>query len=511
MAAKTGKKKALALFHWSLKRDFTDFHAKPKTKSKKDAIGYLFILGAGAKDKDLKKELPSGIPSWQEEALKGPSFFGASDEGPVCVVRLKEARVSGQDFGYHDGSSYGHSRDRLGSLVPRLESSKVFSWQIQYLGEDKEEALGALVGLGVGSYRYLDAIAAKKPDNFLSFHLIGFEKSTIEAAKTLALSVNISRHLVNTPANLLNPETYAKEVKELFSGMKGVTVEVWAGARLKKEKMGLMLAVGQASATPSRMVHIKYRPAGAKNKPIAFVGKGITFDSGGLDIKPAASMRLMKKDMGGSASVVGLSYWAIHSKLSLNLDFYLALAENAVDERAFRPGDVLTSRSGVKVEVHNTDAEGRLVLADTLDVAATQKGKNAPSLIVDIATLTGAARVAVGTGIGALFSTKTGDGERVARAGQKRGDHVWPLPLYAGYEKKLKTAFADVNHCAPSGFGGAITAALFLKRFALDVPFVHLDVMGWADKGGVYREAGGNGQVVQCLAGFLESEVAKGG
>lgn len=495
-----------SLFGWNLSGALDRSLRHPP---KKGVVGIVLVLGSRSSESMLKDYLPDGIPSWQKPQSKKQTLFsGYYARGELLILRLKSLKPMDQDFGLHEQSAYSLARQQVGTLTSKMESMLTRHWQVTYIGDDDEEALGLLVGIGLSDYSYLSSIGSSGKAG-LQYILSGFDRSLIDRAKALSLGTNIARHLVNTPANKLNPETYAKEIRNLFGSFQGTTVEVWHEARLKKEKMELMLAVGQASATSSKMVRIRYRPKGVKGQPIAFVGKGITFDSGGLDLKPPASMRLMKKDMGGSASVVGLAHWAISSKVKLNLDFYCALAENAVNEHAFRPGDVLTARNGLRVEIHNTDAEGRLVLADTLDVAVKESGKNAPRMVIDVATLTGAARGAVGTSIGALFSTKTSFGERVARSGQERGDHVWPLPLYSPYASKLKSSFGDINHCAAGGYGGAITAALFLKMFVGDVPWVHLDIMAWSEKGGVFKEAGGNGQMVQCLAAFLEAEEKK--
>ena len=241
----------------------------------------------------------------------------------------------------------------------------------------------------------------KTPHLYLQKHSGTITAKEIHQASAIGLSVNITRHLVNMPACELNPKTYTTIVRSLFRGKKDTHVEVWEEGQLKKEKMGLLLGVGQGAKHKPCLIHIKYRPTGARGKPMAFVGKGITFDTGGLDLKNASGMRLMKKDMGGSAAVTGLAHWAAFSGIKKNLDFYLAIAENATSHQAMRPGDVLTARNQMTVEIHNTDAEGRLALGDALDVAITRKEK--PCYVVDIATLTGAVKVGLGSKVGGLF------------------------------------------------------------------------------------------------------------
>jgi leucyl aminopeptidase len=254
-------------------------------------------------------------------------------------------------------------------------------------------------------------------------------------------------------------------------------------------------------------VHLRYRPAKkSKRKPLAFVGKGITFDTGGLDIKPSSGMRLMKKDMGGAASVIATALWVAESAYEHPCDFYLALAENAVDAEAFRPSDVFTARNGLRVEIDNTDAEGRLVLADGLDVAVTQKGADEPECVIDVATLTGAIKVGLGAEIAGLFSNDDELANALTRAGHRAGDLNWRMPLYDKYFASLSSPFADFKNSG-EGFGGAITAALFLQKFVRAKKWAHLDVCAWTDKAqGALQATGGSGQPVQCLIEFLESQ-----
>ena len=331
-----------------------------------------------------------------------------------------------------------------------------------------------------------------------------------ESLKTIAKeakAINIARHLVNLPPNILNPETYATEVESTFKNQ-GLSVEVWKDERLKKENMNLLRAVGQGSEFSPRLVHLKYRPKfqndKIKAKPIAFVGKGITFDTGGLDIKPANGMRLMKKDMGGSAAILGLCYWASATEYAYPLDFYLSIAENSVDEKAFRPSDVIVARSGASVEIHNTDAEGRLVLADALDVAIKQQGPNEPLLVINVATLTGAIKVGLGTEVAGLFCNHDLLSDMLFESGREQNDLCWPMPLFQSYRNQLRSQFADMSNCSDSGYGGAISAALFLESFIGDKPWAHLDIYAWREGiSGAFSESGGSGQSVLMLSNFL--------
>jgi len=360
----------------------------------------------------------------------------------------------------------------------------------------------------MSQYTYRPRTSKLEPE--LSFTSNGRPVSAgvLKQAAALGRSVNFARHLVNLPPNDLNPPAYADAIKKLFAKSKTVSVEVWDEKRLKKEKLELMLAVGQGSATPPRLVKLRYRPTGAKGSKdprIVFVGKGITFDSGGLDIKPSAAMRLMKKDMGGSASVLGLAYWLESSGIKDNVDFYLALAENAIGSRSFRPGDIYTTRKGLSIEIDNTDAEGRLVLADALTIALEDCE---PEYLIDLATLTGAGKVALGTELASLFATDDAFLKELLKSAQETEDLSWPMPLWEKYDSMYKSSFADWANSGAGGFGGAITAALFLKKFVdpSKVKWAHYDIYGWKDGAdGPFSDKGGNAQCVQALAHWLEN------
>ncbi|MFN9068629.1 MAG: leucyl aminopeptidase family protein, partial [Bdellovibrionales bacterium] len=255
------------------------------------------------------------------------------------------------------------------------------------------------------------------------------------------------------------------------------------------------------SPDAAQLVHIAYRPKNkSTKKPIAIVGKGVTFDTGGLDLKPAQAMRLMKKDMGGAASVMALAYWADLAQYEHPVDFYLALAENAVDGHSMRPGDVYRSRAGHLVEIDNTDAEGRLVLADALDVAAESQ----PEVIINLATLTGACRVALGVELAGLFCNDDDLAQELAEAGQQSGDPNWRLPLVERYFSSYSSPVADFKNSGES-FGGAILAALFLQKFVKNIKWAHLDMYSWTDRtNGIFQSPGGNAQSVQALIHWLE-------
>lgn len=394
-------------------------------------------------------------------------------------------------------------RDSMGAMLSQLERLDVEFAEID-CSVGKNDLPWLVMGLELALYRFKRVFKGDKGKIRFLLKQNGRRlsaKETLDAA-LLGHAVNVSRHLVNLPPNELNPVSYADFAQNFLRGLKALKVEIWDEKRLAQEGMGLHLGVGQGSITPPRLVRISYRPPGGGKNPIAFVGKGITFDTGGLDIKPSSGMRLMKKDMGGSASVLALVYWAARSGLKVSIDAYLALAENAVSSKSFRPSDVLTARNGMTVEIHNTDAEGRLVLADALDVAVTAKDK--PRFVIDVATLTGAIKVALGAHLAGLFANNTKLSQALHQAGQEVGDFSWIMPLYQRYRSATNSNFADMVN-AVDGFGGAITAALFLEKFVKDVPWAHLDVYQWKDSAeGAWLESGGSGQAVASLGHWLK-------
>tara|TARA_B100000749_G_C18450126_1_gene476028 strand:+ start:23525 stop:25072 length:1548 start_codon:yes stop_codon:yes gene_type:complete len=398
--------------------------------------------------------------------------------------------------------AYGACRDALGTAMGMAQNESSDSIQVLFVDTPQDSLHGGLVGIDIASYRFRKVISgdSKNKKLILLKNKGEVTKREIDDASAVAVGVNLARHLVNLPPNVLKPAAYAQSIKSLFQGVAGVKVDVWDKPRLKKENCNLLLAVGEASSSGPCLVHLRYRPKGSSSKkPVAFVGKGITFDSGGLDIKPSQAMRLMKKDMGGSAALVGLAHSCIQSGLKTPMDFYFCLAENAVDDHAFRPSDVYISRSGISVEIDNTDAEGRLVMADGLDVAVSAKGKEAPSVVIDVSTLTGAIKVGLGADIGGLFSDNDKLANQLFDSGLFRSDRVWRMPLFDPYNSSLRSDVADTVNSA-SGFGGAITAALFLRKFTRGIPWAHFDIYAWSDSSsGALLEKGGSGQAVQCL------------
>lgn len=294
------------------------------------------------------------------------------------------------------------------------------------------------------------------------------------AAEGIADGVILARDLVNEPANVLGPVEFAKKAEEL--GKLGVEVEVLGEKEMKKLKMAALLGVAQGSVRPPRLAVMRWNGGKKGTAPVALVGKGVVFDTGGISIKPAGGMEEMKGDMGGAAAVVGAMHAIAARKAKSNVVGVIGLVENMPDGNAQRPGDIVTAMSGTTIEILNTDAEGRLVLADALWY--TQK-KYKPAIMIDLATLTGAVLVALGNLNAGLFSNNDELADNLLAAGKASGEPVWRLPLSPGYDKIIDTPNADVKNTG-GRWAGSITAAQFLQRFANDVPWAHLDIAGTA-------------------------------
>jgi leucyl aminopeptidase len=468
----------------------------------------LIYCGSDLASDQCLSLVKDAVPAWQTRAVnfdEGELFVLSGQQRPAVVMRAKAlTEAQKRDGGLLAPSPYGQARDLVGRAVTEARKLKAQKINVRFESCQDREILGALVGLELAAYSYKQSVAAQPA----ALPTLGLSvKADIkDEAQAIAMGTNVARHLVNSPPNLLTPQTFANGISELFADVPGLSIDVWDEARLQKENMGLLLGVGGGSENRPCMVHLRYRPEGKKEAPLALVGKGITFDCGGLDIKDPAGMRLMKKDMGGAAAAVGTLYWMTRSSFARPLDVYIPLAENAISGKSYRPGDILRAKNGMTVEIHNTDAEGRLVLADAMTVAAGQSGADKAAAIMVVATLTGAIKIGLGSDVAGFFSSDEALGQVISKRSQEWGDLMWRMPLFDGYRPRLETNVADINHCATGSYGGAITAALFLAEFAKGYPFSHMDIYAWTDgERGALREAGGSGQAVQCLAGVLQS------
>ncbi|MEX1214924.1 M17 family metallopeptidase [Saccharospirillum sp.] len=375
----------------------------------------------------------------------------------------------------------------LGDLAKRLPEG-------DYLVQGSDELLDR-AGLSwlLGNYQF-DRYKISEP---VKARLVMADEQRVARLQRLAEGVALVRDLVNTPPNDMMPE-HLSEAARALAGRFDATFNELVGDQLLTENYPTIHAVGRASVHAPRLLDLRW--GNAEHPKVTLVGKGVCFDSGGLDIKPAAGMRYMKKDMGGAAHVLGLAQMIMSLNLPVNLRVLIPAVENAVAGNAFRPGDVLQTRKGLTVEIDNTDAEGRLVLCDALAEADTET----PDMIIDFATLTGAARVALGTELPGYFTDADALARDLNAAGKKVSDPVWQLPLHTPYDDFLKSEVADLVNCAPSPFGGAITAGLYLKRFVEQTPWVHFDIMAWNQRALPGRPVGGEAFGVRAVFEMLE-------
>ncbi len=313
----------------------------------------------------------------------------------------------------------------------------------------------------------------------------------------LVSAVTLARDLINTPAGDMTPAQLADETRQVADTY-AAECRIVCGDDLLLEGYGAIHAVGRAAADPPRLVDVRW---GKPGRPlVVIVGKGVCFDSGGLDIKTAVGMRTMKKDMGGAAVALGLAQLVMSENLPVRLRLLIPAVENAIAGNAYRPGDILNTYAGITVEVDNTDAEGRLILCDALALAAEEK----PELMVDFATLTGAARVAVGTEVAAMFCNDDAVAAGIASAARAVDDPVWPMPLHDGYQHLLESKVADTLNSANTPYAGAITAALFLRKFVGTIPWAHFDIMGYNVRARPGRPEGGEAMAMRAVFRYLE-------
>jgi leucyl aminopeptidase len=359
---------------------------------------------------------------------------------------------------------------------------------------DRNAATRLALGWALGCY----AFTRYKPRKRGFARLVWPQAADRARVEVLARAIGLARDLITTPAEDMGPEELAGAAEQMAS-RSGASFRVIAGDALLRENYPTIHAVGRASTRAPRLVDLTWGDARAPK--LTLVGKGVCFDSGGLDLKPASGMRQMKKDMGGAATLMGLAQAVMEAKLPVRLRLLVPAVENSVSGNAFRPLDVIRTRKGITVEVGNTDAEGRLILCDALAEACSEN----PALILDMATLTGAARVALGPDLPALFCNDEGVAADILRAGTEEGDPFWQLPLWKPYREMLKSPVADINNVSESPFAGAITAALYLEEFVTPgVPWAHFDTYAWMQRSKPGRPEGGEALGLRALFAHVE-------
>jgi len=390
--------------------------------------------------------------------------------------------------------------------VAKKQKSKILGFSFPLWNNDPAASAQAIAeGVELALYqdnRFKSEPAEEKGSQIETVDLLGFggQEAAITLANQIVSGVNLARELVAAPANAVTPITLA-ETAQAIAKEYGLQVEILEREDCEKLGMGAFLGVAQASDLPPKFIHLTYKPEGTPKKKLAIIGKGVTFDSGGLNIKGAGSgIETMKIDMGGAAATLGAAKAIAQIKPDVEVHFISAVAENMISGRAMHPGDVLTASNGKTIEVNNTDAEGRLTLADAL-VYADKLGLDA---IVDLATLTGANLIALGEDIAGLYTPDDAVASQLEKAAQTSGEKLWRMPMEEKYFEGLKSGIADMKNTGPRP-GGAITAALFLKQFVKETPWAHLDIAGpvWTDKENGYNGAGATGYGVRMLVNWV--------
>jgi len=393
--------------------------------------------------------------------------------------------------------------DQAAKLSEKLPKKK---WALECLDElNNQETYNFILGWGLSFYKF-NIKPNNKRSNINQTLCIKNIKDLIkenEFQKCCAelKGIFLARDLINLPPNILTPYNYEKIVKNCFKDF-STKIDTYKDKKLEKN-FPLINFVGRSSENKPLLLDIKWSKSKKNIFPnITLIGKGVTFDSGGLDVKPSSGMMLMKKDMGGSAVVLGIAYALISMNCPVNLRVILPMAENSISDKSMRPLDVIYARNNTPVEIGNTDAEGRLLLADALTFSQENKVKS--DFVIDFATLTGAARVALGTELPALFTNDNDLGERIIDEGKEQIDPMWELPLFSPYERYLENKYDALSSTGSAGTGGAITAALFLKKFIdTDTKWAHVDLMAWNTSGRPGFPVGGEAMGLRNIVNMI--------
>lgn len=455
----------------------------------------LFVTGSADNAIPIEPVLQTSWPDWlrvQPRAMNDWAALHAfaAEAGQVLPVSGADGSLARVVFGLG-------AEDYLSlAALPPLLPEGIYSLSTEL---DERTAPLAMLAWCLGFYafdRFKTAPPPARPRPRLA--VPARFAAHIEPAVRQAEAVFMTRDLINLPAEQMGPgelEQAARALAEEFDA----TISTMEGEQLLEAGLGLIHAVGRAAARAPRLIDLRW---GEESAPrVTLVGKGVCFDTGGLNLKPGSSMALMKKDMGGAAHVLGLARMILAARLPVRLRVLVPAVENAVSGNAFRPGDILKSHKGLTVEIGNTDAEGRLILADALSLADAE----APDTLINMATLTGAARTALGPELAPFYTTDEDAAREVERAAAECRDPVWRMPLWRPYEEWLESQVADINHIAESGMAGSVVAALFLSRFVERArSWTHFDIYGWQPAARAGRPKGGAAQAIRALFGFLE-------
>ncbi len=446
----------------------------------------IWLVHSGDAEAWLKNQ-PDYFVKWARTSR----FSG--EDGRILLIPDHSGEILGVALGL--GRKDDTDPFAIGALFSKLPPG---NYQVQ--SSDIDPNLIAL-GWALGAYRFDTYKSSPNSDDHP--RLVLPDGADADEVNRIAEAVYLVRDLVNTPANDMGPEDIEAAARKLCE-QHGGHMQVICGDDLLTENFPMVHAVGRASSRAPRLIDITWGDAAAPK--VTLVGKGVCFDSGGLNLKPGNAMELMKKDMGGGAHVLGLAHAIMSAETKVRLRVLVPAVENAVSANAFRPGDVLQSRKGLTVEIGNTDAEGRLILGDALSLADEEK----PDLLICMATLTGAARIALGPELAAFFTPDDALASELNDMSQRTHDPVWRLPLWPGYRNWLKSKVADINHMASNQMAGSTTAALFLSRFISETPnWIHFDIYAWNPKGRPGRPIGGEAQAIRALYELIKTRFAE--
>jgi leucyl aminopeptidase len=425
------------------------------------------------------------LPEQARQFASANDFTGKP--GKCLTLPGPDGKIAQVVFGLEDETAKSRDLFRPGAL-PGLLPPGVYRF-----ANAPHDVRLATLAFALGSYRFGRYRKADKPD----VRLVPPDGVDVADVARMAEAAALARDLINTPSNDMGPEELAQAAQALATRF-GALFNCIVGDELVKQNFPLIHAVGMASTRAPRLIDLSWGdPAHPR---VTLVGKGVCFDTGGLDIKPSSGMLIMKKDMGGAANVLALAQMVMDAKLKVRLRVLIPAVENAVAGNAFRPLDIFKSRKGLNVEIGNTDAEGRLVLADALALADEEK----PDLLVDLGTLTGAARVALGPDLPPFYTHDEALAESVAAHAKRENDPLWRMPLWPPYDSWLDSKVADINNAPSGGFAGSITCALFLQRFVTDAKsWLHVDIYGWTPSAKPARPEGGECQAARAIYKLL--------
>lgn len=454
-------------------------HSVFEPRATQAAIPITFVT------KSTWAEVSASLPASAQQFAKANGFSG--NPGKCLTLPAADGQIAQVLFGLEDEAGSSRNHFRAGQLPGLLPPG------LYRFANAPHDTRLATLAFALGSYRFSRYRKTEAPD----VKLVPPEGVDIADVSRTAEAATLARDLINTPANDMGPEELALAAQELAKRF-GAAFECIVGEDLVRQNFPLIHAVGMASTRAPRLIDFTW--GDAAHPKVTLVGKGVCFDTGGVDLKPSSGMLIMKKDMGGAANVLALALMVMDAGLKVRLRVLIPAVENSVAGNAFRPLDIFPSRKGPTVEIGNTDAEGRLVLADALALADEEK----PDLLIDLGTLTGAARVALGPDLPPFYTNDETLALDVARCAKEENDPLWRLPLWEPYDAWLDSKVADINNAPSGGFAGSITCALFLQRFVEAAKsWLHVDIYGWTPSAKPGRPEGGECQAARAIYKLL--------